>query len=464
MDYSQFGAKEFETLCARLLRASGYELAKQSERGSDAGFDFILADNIGQTGIAEVKHFKKPGSYTAPLMHVAVQLGAAKIAAGVDFGLLIVSILLPQKLKEEIETRERITVWDSRNLDFLLDNHPGVALDLDSQLEYRSTTLPVDLPAGAGTHKLELHYHFTDDSHAMNALVRNKCEAEALAVFLRIAGELGIPLQIESTAFTEGGLREIWQFAGKNSNQLTLLLAVAALLFSRVPVSDPEQDVLDKEVAKATLEEKKLNIEKLRREHVAKPSCGETISAVADLLEDDHKVVSRRSNFYRFLLDYPKVAAVGFGYAPSSKVHPTVEHTVRRHDFSRFVFPSGKLPIEVVEGAQIEIVAPVLVAGKHQWKGMYLGKPITFSMLDREFKAAVLRGAVSFQCGTSIECILTVHRKLDEVGEINITGYTVTTVLAKTDATTPERTMQGKRHSFNKRAVGAQTELFEVDR
>jgi hypothetical protein len=100
---------------------------------------------------------------------------------------------------------------------------------------------------------LELHYHLRDNSHAMSAVIRNRSEAEALAVCLHIAAELGIPLQLESSAFTEGGLREIWQFIGQNNTQLTLLLAVIVLVLSRIPVSDPEMDTLNKQVARATI-------------------------------------------------------------------------------------------------------------------------------------------------------------------------------------------------------------------
>lgn len=82
----------------------------------------------------------------------------------------------------------------------------------------------------------------------MNALVRNKCEAEALAACLQIAHQLGIAIQIESSAYREGGLKEIWAFLGKNNPQLTLLLAIIVLVFSRIPVSDSEMDALNKDL------------------------------------------------------------------------------------------------------------------------------------------------------------------------------------------------------------------------
>lgn len=308
---------------------------------------------------------------------------------------------------------------------------------------------------------LELHYHLRDNSHAMSAVIRNKSEAEALAVCLHIADELGIPLQLESSAFTEGGLREVWQFIGQNNTQLTLLLAVIVLIFSRIPVSDPEMDALNKEIAKATLEEKRLTIEKFKRELTDGNPKQDTIVDTARALEHDLKVVTRRSNFYRGLLDYDKVTAIGFTPKPDSSEPPREEHIVQRHDFAKFVLSTDKLPIEVIDNARIEIVAPVLKDGTYLWKGIYDGQQISFSMLDQEFKTAVIRREVSFANGSTIDCVLNIHRKFDEVGDVNITGYSVATVLAKSDGVTSEETVQGRRHRFNKRLAVGQGHLFD---
>lgn len=308
---------------------------------------------------------------------------------------------------------------------------------------------------------LELHYHLRDNSHAMSAVVRNRSEAEALAVCLRIAAELGIPLQLESSAFAEGGLREIWQFIGQNNAQLSLLLAVIVLVLSRIPTSDSEMNALNKEVAKATIQEKRLNIEKLKRELDEGTPKQETIAATARAFEHDLKVVTRRSNFYRGLLDYDKVTAVGFTPVPDLSVNLSEEHTVQRRDFAKFVLPTDKLPVEVVDDARIEIIAPVLKDGTYLWKGLYDGEPISFSMLDQEFKTAVIRREISFVNGSTIDCVLNIHRKLDEVGDINVTGYSVATVLAKSDGIASEETVQGKRYRFNKRLAASQGHLFD---
>ena len=128
--------------------------------------------------------------------------------------------------------------------------------------------------------KLELHYFLKDDSHAMDALIRNKCETELLAIIFEISDIFGIEVNIESCAYKEGGLKEVWEFIGRNNNQFTLLIVLLTLILSRVPLSDPEQDVLTKEVTKLTIEEKKLSIEKLKRELMDGEVKNETVDAV----------------------------------------------------------------------------------------------------------------------------------------------------------------------------------------
>lgn len=308
---------------------------------------------------------------------------------------------------------------------------------------------------------LELHYHFRDQSHSMNALVRNKCEAEILAAFTQIAQQLGVDVKLESTAYREGGLKEIWSFLGSNNAQLTLLLAIIVLIFSRYPTSDPETDALNKEVLKLTIEEKKLNLQKLRRDIGEKQPSAEDVSDAANVIEGSLKVATRRSNFYRGLIAYEKVAAVGFTPIPEHQTARPDEKQVPRSDFIKFIHLTDRLPVEVIDDATIEIVAPVLREGNYQWKGQYENQPINFAMLDEEFKSSVLLRRVSFQHGSIIRCVLNIHRKFDEVGDVQITGYSVSTVLEKADNGVIKETPQGKRHRFAKKQSAGQAKLFE---
>ncbi|ENM3825773.1 hypothetical protein AB5A11_003551 [Vibrio cholerae] len=46
--------------------------------------------------------------------------------------------------------------------------------------------------------KLEIHYYFNDESHNIDAIVRNKCEAEILAILLEAANILSSNNSINS--------------------------------------------------------------------------------------------------------------------------------------------------------------------------------------------------------------------------------------------------------------------------
>lgn len=295
----------------------------------------------------------------------------------------------------------------------------------------------------------------------MDAVVRNKGEAEALAAFLHIAHELGISVEIESSAYSEGGLREIWKFIGVSKDQLGWLLAIIVLIFSRFPVSDPEVDALNKEILKLTVEEKKANLEKLRRELGKSPPQDKKVSDAATLLESDLKVATRRSNFYRNLVPYDKVTGVGFVPIDPQSISRPDESTVSRGDFAKFIQVSDRLPVETVDEAVIEIVAPVLTEGNYQWKGRFNDLPISFAMTDESFRSSVLSRQVSFQRGSTITCVLNIHRKFNEVGEVSITGYSVVTVISKADGAKIEETVQGKRHRFERAKSKNQRTLFD---
>lgn len=262
----------------------------------------------------------------------------------------------------------------------------------------------------------------------MDASVRNKCEAELLALVRHIAGELCLDVIIESTAFSEGGLKEVWKFLLKpqNANALVaagvpiamvlVLIQIAISLLALPPSSDKEQEVLTKDLTKLSIEEKKLQIQKLRRELEQGPPSAETVDRVIDDFNGDYKVVTRRSNFYKGLVTYPKVSAVGFGRIAPGASTPEREQVTTRSDFAKFIFDNGKLAELVNKNAEIEIVAPVITGGNFHWKGMYGGEVISFAMRDTSYKDAVSTRRESFQHGDVIVCSLHTERKLDPVG------------------------------------------------
>lgn len=309
--------------------------------------------------------------------------------------------------------------------------------------------------------KLQLHYYLNNDSHSMDALVRNKCEAEILAIIQEISYILGLSISVESEAFREGGLKEIWRFIGKNNNQLTLLLSIIILILSRFPVLDHEQDILKVDLIKLSIEEKKLSIKKLKKELDIGKMNEDTVDAAANEINDYPKISARKSNFFKNLAGYEKVSGIGILALNSNNLPATNESFVSRLDFNKFVLSKNELPIETIENAEIRIISPVLEKDSYKWKGLYKGTPIGFSMSDAEFKNTVLRKEISFQRGNVIQCVLNIHRKLDEIGNIIVTGYSVTTVIKIINDAISTETSQGKRYREYRNLDKSQKELFE---
>lgn len=146
------------------------------------------------------------------------------------------------------------------------------------------------------TRSLELHYYFANETHhSMNAFSRNKAEAELLAVLKRSAELLDISLSLEAQALSEGGLKEIWKVIGENSLQINTLLVIVALLLTRVPApSDSEQDALTKQLTKLSIDEKQLQIEKLKHELRETDSKKFDTKGAARIITSDAKILVRR--------------------------------------------------------------------------------------------------------------------------------------------------------------------------
>lgn len=309
--------------------------------------------------------------------------------------------------------------------------------------------------------KIELHYYFSDESHSMNALVKNRCEAEFLAVAMDVAETLGIHLDLDSEALLEGGIREIWKAIGDNSAQIALLISTLALIWSVIPKTDQELVDLQKEDARLSIEQRRLEIEKLKEEMDKQEVDSESVQKAARVASESYKVVTRKSNFYKILSGYEKVTQVGYRELDAENNYLTDESFVKRECFSRFILVSHDLEPLKDSSARIKIVAPVLTDGKAKWKGVYDGKNISFAMNDKEFKRAVVLKQLSFKNGDEIICVLLVHKKVDELGEVVTSGYSVNVVLENIHSGMSSETTQGKQYRHTKKMVNGQSDMFD---
>lgn len=319
--------------------------------------------------------------------------------------------------------------------------------------------------APENTNKLLAHYYLRGDSHAMNSFIRNKCEAEILAIIQEASDTLNIKIEMLSVPPEEGGFKDFWKIMGDNNNQITILLVIVTIILSRIPTTDQEIEALDKELKELSIEEKKLSIEKLKTEIAEKEPSENTskqVSKLAKYVDRNLKIVKRRSNFYEHISAYDTVTSIGFN-SYNGEMHPLYpnERIIHREQFSKFLISTNKLPSDIDDNASIEIIAPVLIEGRYRWKGLYNNETISFDMHDMEFKEQVSLEEVSFKHGSYMNCILRISRELNEVGEIKITGYHVTTVIQVTDGNSTYKTTQGRRYKYTKEFLDAQGKLFE---
>jgi hypothetical protein len=308
--------------------------------------------------------------------------------------------------------------------------------------------------------KFELHYYLKDESHQINAFLKNKCEAELLAIIAEISEVLDIEAEPVATAAKEGGYRAFLDFVKGNTNEISLVIQLAVALIVTVPLLyESENEQLEKKLNKLKIEEAELNIEKLRREIKASAPSSDMVEKTAKHLSKNLKIIKRKSNLYSALSKKQEVMKVGFTVLDSGFIPYSEEQQVERSNFRKYILNSNKLKPEEIE-TKIEIVSPVLKEGKYKWKGIYNDQPIGFDMLDPNFKNMVLLDNIPFRHGSSILCILHISRELNEVGDIKVTGYAVTTVIEKIDGSTSVETQQGKKYRHTKKLMDGQGSLF----
>lgn len=301
--------------------------------------------------------------------------------------------------------------------------------------------------------KFEIHYFLSDNKHAMNAVVKNKCEAEFLAVAYEVIKLLELDVTLNAEALKEGGIRDIWECLGKNSPQITLLIAVLTLIFTWKALPDSELNELQKENLR-------LQNEQLKKQLVEDKISPKTVIQHAEKANDNQKIVTRRSNFYKELNINREVTQVGFSALDKDQKPVGNEVIIPRAEFLYFIQRTNKLPTEIDDNARIEIVAPVLRASKAKWRGIYNEQPIDFYMNDAVYKDAILDKRISFTSGNVIVCALEIHKELNEVGDVIITKYSVQTVLDQIENNVPIETASGKKYRREKKLKDSQTDLF----
>lgn len=261
--------------------------------------------------------------------------------------------------------------------------------------------------------KLEIHYYFDDDTHFMNAFIRNKAEKDLLEAIKRVGSILDSEeLIIETQAFEEGGLKEIILigFLGTLHYLSPSINDIITHHFTR----DTKAEQLDLKIKEETLKNLELKNQKEKLE----------LEEDIDKKLNDKLVARHVSNFYKKIDAYEKVQRIGFRDADLNS-----EYIVDRQYFKDFILVDDTT-IEEDDEAIIEIISPVLKEGRYNWRGKYKGEKIDFSMGDSLFKNEVIESKHKFGNGFSIECNLLITITFDEFGDEKKRSYSVKKVYA----------------------------------
>ena len=240
-----------------------------------------------------------------------------------------------------------------------------------------------------------IHYYLNDDSHSMNAFVRNAMEKDFLNIVNTISSSLNLKIELESRAAKEGGFIEILDIIEAHPVSSTIIVSSAGYAIKRFL-----EYLLTGAYKKNKLENEKLELEilKLKKE-----------SASIDENQLEQKLARPISNYYAKIEKYEKIRAVGFGNEINN------EYVVQRDEFRNFILIDDKEE-EVDDDANIEIISPVLKEGRYKWRGIYKNESIDFSMGDSKFKDDIIDGRYDFGNGSFINCQLFITKTYDEFG------------------------------------------------
>ena len=317
-----------------------------------------------------------------------------------------------------------------------------------------------------GLDTIELHYWLNDGSHTMDAHIFNRCEYEFLGIVSEIATKLKVQVDVEVKPISEGGIRAWFKFAKKNEKAIRI--AFLTYLITQVLLT-PLTTTLDYTTKKALeyifedrelkelLEEKEK--EELKQEIIKLKAETERLCDTID----ENRIKKKRSNYYEEASKCNKIEKISVSATNDEKTTDYRGRDVLATEFKHYIMTSDDLEPDYDDNATIEIISPVLKKGKYPWVGIYNGEVIQFKMKSKEFKDLVLTGQVPFKNGSSIICLLVTNKRIDNEGDIKITGHEVTEVYNFFENETPIETPEGKRKRQKREAEERQLSLFKEE-
>jgi hypothetical protein len=311
--------------------------------------------------------------------------------------------------------------------------------------------------------KLQFHYWFSDKSHTMDALVHNKCERELLELTKVIAKVCTQSIKMEIEPSGKGGLKSWLTLTAKSPRKTPATKMIVLNILVAASVVTPHE-VSIREIADQLFDSMLGNKEggEVENEQLTKELIQLKVMAtnIIPFLDQNSVVKKRRSNFYDLLRKYQKVKSVSVTLTDDAKKPVTEEQFVARDAFKSFIINSDTVAKQIVENAQIEIISPVLVSGRHKWKGMYNAFSISFIMKSEDFMSMVQSGKVEFKSGSTITCTLEVEKKINSTGVERIINYNILSVNSYSENGKTIETVEAKQKQKQNAASKRQLDLF----
>ncbi|WP_400260906.1 hypothetical protein ACFX5U_12550 [Sphingobacterium sp. SG20118] len=266
---------------------------------------------------------------------------------------------------------------------------------------------------------LELHYFLEDNSHSMDAVIKNRSEAELYKLIFEISHLIEIDIKVEIEALKQGGIKDVFKFFSKKKNKRYVIYLGA--IISGVLINVLSSHISeDKELTELTKEEKKLNIKlltkQLENESIPQKEENQIVENLIILINDTQKIKFFKSRFYQQIIKEPKLYQISAVELYQDYSLASEEKVIDRNMFELQILENNDFEPISIEDAYIQIISPVLNNNNIKWKGVYNNKPISFTLLDNEFKNEVLNKEHSFSNGTSIKCRLEIIKILDDLG------------------------------------------------
>ena len=308
---------------------------------------------------------------------------------------------------------------------------------------------------------VELHYHFTDHEHHIDAFVQNRCEHELLVLMKELTKYFEFEFSIETELTQSGGIRKFFKIkpndlSKKDKKQIDIAVRTAictALITSFLinPLSIPATKIVsnlmdkifeDKELAEIEKEKAKEELKSLKLDNIKKQQ----------EIESNAQLRISRSNFYEILNEYDRLDSVEFLEEDEQKNKVIVYQRIPQIDFEKYIIQQDILEDEVVENAMIAIVSPVLSKNTKniKWRGYYNGELVPLIMKSEEFVTSVDEGLIEFKNGFIINCNMRIEREKKKDDEEK-RRYIVTEVISYVINEKVFETMEGKRYKQAKK-------------